>query len=130
MAEFFRQLLRGFAARLFAESRAASLDLMKIKAVAIYLKIVDSVRRSVLFGFMLVLALLVLVVGFVALHIGVFIIFDMSLRTIGIITLCLGVVYFFVPLIVILRLTSERKWMEMSKSSGLVNDVLSTRHKD
>ncbi len=120
-------MLREFVDRLVAESKSASLDLIKIKAVAVYLKIVDSVRKSVLGGVLLLLALMLLVIGFVALHIGAFILIDMSLRTIGIVALCLGAVYFLVPLVVILKLTSEKTWMKISKSSRLVNDVLSPR---
>jgi hypothetical protein len=127
LREILKQLLREFAGKLFAESKSASLDLIRIKTVTVYLKIVDNVRKSVLGGVMLLLALMLLVVGFVALHIGAFILIDMSIRTAGIVTLCLGAVYFLVPFIVILRLTSEKTWMEISKSSKLVNNVLSPR---
>jgi membrane-bound ClpP family serine protease len=130
LVEILKQLLRKYASRFVKESKSASLDLVKIKAVGVYLKIVDSVRKSVLCGFMLLLALLLLVIGFVALHIGVFIVFDLSMRTIGIVTLCLGIIYFIIPLIVILKLTSERTWMEMSKGSKLMKDVLSPQRRE
>ena len=127
MTGILKQLLRQFTGKLFAESKSASLDLIKIKAVAIYLQVVDSVRKSVLGGVMLLLALMFLVIGFVALHIGAFILIDMSIRTIGIVTLCLGAVYFLVPLIVINKLTSEKTWMEISKGSKLLEDALPPR---
>ena len=96
---------------------------LKIKAVSTYLKVVDGVRKGVLGVVALLLVLMLLITGFVAIHVGLFILFDWDLRTVGIVTLCLGGVYFLVPVIAITVMTSEKTWMKMSGGDDLVRKV-------
>ena len=96
---------------------------LKIKAVSTYLKVVDGARKGVLGVVALLLVLMLLITGFVAIHVGLFILFDWDLRTVGIVTLCLGAVYFLIPAIAIVVLTSERTWMKMSGGDELVRKV-------
>jgi uncharacterized membrane protein len=88
-----------------------------------YLRIVDAVRKSVVAVMALFLVMLLLLVGFVALHVGVFIVSGWDLRTIGIISLVLGGIYSLVAVVIILRITSEENWMKLSHGSELVRKV-------
>jgi hypothetical protein len=102
---------------------SAPITRLRIKAVSTYLKVVDGVRKGVLGAVALLLVLMLLITGFVAIHVGLFILFDWSLRTVGIVTLCLGGIYFLAPAIAIAVLTSERTWMKMSGGNELVRKV-------
>jgi hypothetical protein len=128
MSPFLRKLLfRLVKSAILAGWLTAPVARLKIKAVSTYLKAVDGVRRGVLGVVALLLVLMLLVTGFVAIHAGLFILFDWSLTTIGIVTLCLGTVYFTLPVILILYLTSERTWMKISGGNELVRKVTQQR---
>ena len=108
---------------------SAPVSRLKIKAVSTYLKVVDGVRKGVLGVVALLLVLMLLITGFVAIHVGLFILFEWDLRTVGIVTLCLGAVYFLVPAIAIMVATSEKTWMKVSGGNELVRKVTKPRER-
>lgn len=125
MLDILKALLKSISGACWTKPRAQAgpLDLLMIKGVTIYLKVVDAARKSALTMVWLAASLMMLIVGFIALHVGVFILAGWSLRTIGIITICLGGLYFVFFGILILSLTCERTWMKISKGSELVEKV-------
>lgn len=103
--------------------RTRTLDILLIKAASIYLKMVDAARQSMIKLVLIILMMLLLMVGFVAIHVGVFIVTGWSMTTIGIISICLGGVYMLVSTILIFSLTSEKTWMRVSKGTEVVQKV-------
>lgn len=130
MAWFLRKLLfRVVKQVILAGWFSAPIKRLKIGAVSAYLRLVDGVRKGVLGVVAILLMLMLLIVGFVAVHVGLFIVLDWEIKTIGIVTLCLGGVYFLVPLIVIMVGTSERTWMKISGGNELVRRVTEPKQK-
>ena len=130
MSLFLSKLLFRFVKRaILAGWLSAPIRRLKIGAVSAYLRLVDGVRKGVLGVVAILLILMLLIVGFVAIHVGLFIVLDWEIKTIGIVTLCLGGVYFLVPLIAIMVGTSERTWMKISGGDELVRKVTEPKRK-
>ena len=129
MKPFVRKLLQSLVEKLVLQGKDASVEILRIKVTSAYLKVVGGVRKSVLGAVGLFLILIILIVGFVGIHVGLFILLDWDLRTVGIVTLCLGAVYFLVPLGLVLYATSEKTWMKMSRGKELVNKALKPKQK-
>jgi len=127
--EFVKSLIRSVLWESFLKRsfQTGSFDLLLIKGVSVYLKAIDAARKSVLRLILLMAALMMLIVGFVALHVGVFILAGWSLQTVGIITVCLGGAYFLIFGALMLVLTSERTWMKISKGAELVEKVTKSK---
>jgi len=102
---------------------SSAFQTVQIKAVRTYIQIVDAVRKSAIGVLLMLVGLFLLAIGFVGIHVGLFLLLDLSIRTVGIVSLCLGGVYFLVPLIMLLKLTSEKTWMRNSKASEMVRKV-------
>ena len=130
MSPFLRRLLfRTIKSAILAGWLRAPVRKLKIKAVATYLRAVDGVRKGVIGVVTLLLTLMLLITGFVAIHVGLFILFDWSLTTVGIVTLCFGAVYFIVPVAAIMYMTSEKTWMKISGGNKLVRKVVEPKEK-
>jgi hypothetical protein len=124
MSRFLRRLLLQVAKNaILAGWLAAPIARLKIKAVSAYLRVVNGVRKGVIGVIAFFLVLMLLITGFVAIHVGLFILLDWDSRTVGIVTLCLGGAYFIIPVIGILYLTSEKTWMKMSGGNEMVKKV-------
>ena len=71
------------------------------------------VRRIVTTGVFTIASLLLLLSGFLLIHGALFILLPWSESTKGMILLALGLFYFLLPIGVLSRLLSKRRWLEL-----------------
>ena len=112
-----------FGAGLLNSYRLVSLDLFKIQAAAAYVKGVQAVRRWWIGAILLAIVLLLLMVGFVMVHVGFFLWMPWCLVTKAIILLVLGLVYMGLALVVIFKICSEKAWLESSQANKLIEEA-------
>jgi hypothetical protein len=97
--------------------------LVKIRAASCYVKAVAAARSIFISHIILKCYLLLMLAGFVLMHVGLFIALPCSTQLKGIILLVLGAVYFIISLVYVLKMCSQKFWMEYSKASELVEKV-------
>ena len=103
---------------------------IKIKAVIYYIKAIRFIRRICISIFLLILSLVVMISGFIFLHISFLYYFPLSKEVKALVIFSLGIFYFLIPLGVLLYFTSQRFWMKFSKANTLIQKVLSTVSED
>ena len=107
-----------------------SLAKIKIKAVIYYIKAIRFIRRICISIFLLILSLVVMISGFIFLHVSFLYYFPLSKEVKALVIFSLGIFYFLIPLGVLLYFTSQRFWMKFSKANTLIQKVLSTVSED
>jgi hypothetical protein len=100
-----------------------AMNFMKIQATAYYVRAVGKARRALMGYIGFSCAMLLLLAGFIILHIGFFTFFNWSNRVKGGVLFILGVVYFAVALGVILYALREKTWMRYSGAGQMVEKV-------
>lgn len=103
---------------------------IKIKAVICYIKAIRFIRRICIGIVLLILSLVVMISGFIFLHVAFLYYFPLSKEVKVLVLFSLGIVYFLVPLGVLLYFTSQRFWMKFSKANTLIQKVLGTVSED
>jgi hypothetical protein len=103
---------------------------IKIKAVIYYIKAIRFIRRICIGIVLLILSLVVMICGFIFLHVAFLYYFPLSKEVKALVIFSLGIVYFLVPLGVLLYFTSQRFWMKFSKANTLIQKVLSMVSED
>lgn len=100
-----------------------AISLVKIRAVTCYVNAVAAIRCVFITTVIFKCALLLMLAGFVLMHVGLFIALPCCPEWKGILLLILGGVYFLIALLYVLKLCSQKFWMEYSKASELVKEV-------
>jgi len=103
---------------------------IKIKAVIYYIKAIRFIRRICIGIFLLILSFVVMISGFIFLHVSFLYYFPLSKEVKALVIFSLGIFYFLIPLGVLLYFTSQRFWMKFSKANTLIQKVLSTVSED
>lgn len=97
-------------------------DLIKSYALRMYIDVMDGVR-SVFSALILALGcLLIFFCGFLMLHVALFLSLPWSLEHKLILLTGLGTVYLTAPIILICRLQSKERWLEMTGVKKSVDD--------
>lgn len=105
------------------QSKEKSIDLAKIEAAIYYLKIIKTVRRVYLGGFFLLVSLILMVNGFMFMHVAFFYYVPWNRETKALTILLLGICYLIIPLAFYLYFASQKKWMKFSRSDELVQKI-------
>lgn len=100
-----------------------ALSLVKIRAASYYVKAVSAVRCAFIAHITLKCFQLLMLAGFLLMHVGLFIALPCGPAWKGILLLILGSVYFLIALLVMLKMCSQKYWMNFSKASDLVKEV-------
>lgn len=100
-----------------------AISLVKIRAAGYYVKAVAAARSVFIAHILLKCFLLLMLAGFVLMHVGLFIALPCSPEWKGILLLVLGAAYFLIALICVLKMCSEKYWMKFSKAGDLVKEV-------
>ena len=103
---------------------------IKIKAVIYYIKAIRFIRRICIGIVLLILSLVVMISGFIFLHVAFLYYFPLSKEVKAFVLFSLGIFYFLIPLAVLLYFTSQRFWMKFSKANTLIQKVLGTDSED
>jgi hypothetical protein len=100
-----------------------SIALAKIRATAYYVKAIGIAREIFIIDVAFRCALLLMLAGFVTVHAAVFWLLPWSPRCKAIVLLVLGGLYFLIPLLVMLKICSQKFWMKRSGASKLVKEA-------
>ncbi len=124
MLNFFKGIISSLASGLFKILKGTLIRPLKIEALKMYIKAVGIAREFSIWTLTAISALLLGAIAFVMVHVGVFIILPISLETKGLLILILGVVYGLIACYCLKDMCSEKAWLDMSKASEMLNDVL------
>lgn len=100
-----------------------AISLLKIRAVSYYVKAVGAARGVFIAHIVLKCFLLLMLAGFVLMHVGLFIALPCCSEWKGILLLIMGAAYFLIALLVVLKMCSQKYWMKFSKADDLVKEV-------
>ena len=123
MWQILKALLAGMGARLARDYGRMSFDVLKIRAARWYVKGVAGARLAVIAHLLAIASLLLAAVGFVLLHVGVFMLLPLSPEAKGFLLVLLGVVYLALPILALRRAMSQAAWMKASKADDVVAKV-------
>jgi hypothetical protein len=115
--------------RIAEVGKSQALSMLKIRGAVLYLRAVCAARTAFLGGTAVVLAVALSTIGVIAVHVGIFLLLDLDVKTTAIVLVCLGAVYIAVGVVILMRLTSEKTWMRVTRGSDVVNQALSPRKK-
>jgi formate hydrogenlyase subunit 4 len=99
---------------------------LKIEALKLYVKAVGVARNFNIIVMASIALLLLAMVSFVMIHVGIMILLPYSLEVKGWIILILGIVYGLISYTFIGNICSEKTWLDISKASDMINDVVKT----
>jgi hypothetical protein len=109
--------------RLFKVYFEDAISLVKIRAVGYYVKAIAAARDVFIAHIIVKCFLLLMLAGFVLMHVGLFIALPCCPQYKGILLMILGAAYFLIGLLRVLKICSQKYWMEFSKASNLVKEV-------
>lgn len=113
---FFKGLVKSYLDSVF--------ELLKIKAVLCYINGIKTVRRIFLMWCFLVFCLVLLAVGLGLMPLALCLFMPWSPQTKAIVTISFGAVYVIVPLIIVLTVFSQKRWIKVSGANDLMSNVL------
>lgn len=115
---------------LLKQYKQAFVSFTKIKAVLYYVEAIRVIRLLYIGIFLLLLSFIVMISGFIFLHVSFLYYFPLSKEVKASIIFSLGILYFLVPVGVLLYFTSQRFWMKFSKANILIQKILETASED
>jgi hypothetical protein len=96
---------------------------LKIKGAICYVKAVAEARRIFIIYTLLRCAIILMLAGFVLVHVAVFAFLPWTPLCKMVVLLLLGSLYILVSLSVVLYMCSQKYWMHMTGASKLVDEV-------
>lgn len=120
----FKGVLAGIAIKLLKDGRQLSLQLLKIEAAKCYLHGVEMARMSAI-GLMRVgLFTVLIVVGMLLLHAGLFVLLPWSMETKAILGICLGLIYVVIGGLALYAAMAAKTWMIKSGVTEMVEKAI------
>jgi cobalamin biosynthesis protein CobD/CbiB len=110
-------MVRGFA----HYYREKSMMFLESKSLVWYVKSIAAARKAFIGTVALSSLILVLFTGFALIHLGLFFLLPWTLATRATIMLVLGLIYFGAALAVLMKVSSEKFFMQKSKASEMVD---------
>lgn len=100
------------------------LELAKIRVAVCYVNGVKVTRRLFMLWCALLFCIALLVIGLALIPIALCLYMPWSAETKGIVAISFALVYIIVPLILLLMVFSQKRWMRISKANDLVSSIL------
>lgn len=100
------------------------LELAKIRAAIYYVNGVKVTRRLLILWCMLVFCLVLLAIGLALIPIALCLYMPWAPETKAIVAISFGLIYIVVPLLVMINLFSQKRWMKISGANELVGSLL------
>jgi hypothetical protein len=120
IAGFLRDIIK----RLIGSEIDASVSLFKIESAVVYLNFIKGTRGMARLLCMLVVSVIVLACGFLMIPVALCLFMPWSPETKAIVAVAFGAAYLIVPLVAIVVLFSEKRWMKVSRADRLVKEAL------
>lgn len=124
MLNFLKGFVSSLASDFLKTLRGALVRPLKIEALKIYIKAVGIAREFSMGILKAVAALMLGAIAFVMVHVGVLILLPVSQETLGLFILIFGVVYGLIAYFVLRDMCSEKAWLDMTKASEMLNELL------
>ena len=118
--KFFLELLR----QMIGSRIETSVTLVKIDAAIAYLNVIKGTRRLAIMICLAVFGVVVLACGFLLVPLALCLFMPWAPETWVIVAASIGAAYVLVPLIVVLSLFSQKRWMKASRADKLANAAL------
>lgn len=115
---------------LLKQYKQTIISLAKIKGVFYYIKVVRLIRLIYIGIFFLILSFVVMISGFIFLHVAFLYYFPLSREVKGIVIFSLGILYFLIPVGILSYFTSQKVWMKFSKANRLIQSILDMDSED
>ena len=106
-----------------------SMMLLENKSLTWYVKSIAAARKAFIGTVALASLILVLFTGFVMIHMGLFFLLPWSLAARATFILVLGAIYFAAAIIALLKLSSEKFFMQKSKASEMVDKFVKRQNR-
>jgi heme/copper-type cytochrome/quinol oxidase subunit 4 len=119
-----KEMISSFLKKLVKSYLESALELFKIEAVICYLNGINAARQLTMLWFFRLFCLILMAVGLGLIPLALCLFTPWTPWTKAIVTLAFAVVYIVVPLVVILRGFSQKRWMKTSGANALVENVL------
>jgi hypothetical protein len=120
MLGFWMKILRRLAGTQLREAFAT----VKLQGAIAYLKLVRGTRRAAMLFCLLILCIIVLGCGFLLVPVALCLFMPWAPETRAIVAASIGAAYIIIPVIVVLVLFSEKRWMKASGAAKLVKAAL------
>ncbi|MEI6210233.1 MAG: hypothetical protein WCR06_01280 [bacterium] len=130
LKNLFKGAVAAMAARLLENYRQSSLQLLKIEAAKGYVHGVRMARLSAIGLIGLALLIVWIGMGMLLLHFGLFFLLPWSMETKAILGVCLGLAYAIAGSALLVASLRERRWMEKSGASKMVQDATGMSEKE
>ena len=108
------QIMKDLLVRLLKVYFEDAISLAKIRAVSYYVKAIGAAREVFIAHILLKCLLLLMLAGFVLMHVGLFIALPCCPAWKGILLLILGAMYFLIALLAAVKMCSQKYWMRFS----------------
>jgi len=129
----FKELLKGllvdFATKLLETYRKLTLQLLKLEATKCYVRGVQAVRLSALGLMGLGLVIGLICIGFLLIHVALFILLPWTIEAKAKLGLGLGLAYMVIGGVALKVALDERTWMEKSGAAKMLQDALNPSDK-
>ena len=116
VSSIFKELVRSYIGSLF--------DLVKIRAAVGYVNGIKVTRRLFMLWCALVFCLVLLAIGLALIPIALCLFMPWSAETKAIVAIAFALVYIIVPLILLIVVFSQKRWMRIFKANELVSSIL------
>ena len=110
--------------RLIGSKIKTAVALFKIEAAIAYLNFIKGARHMTMLFCLLVLCVVVLACGFLLIPVALCLFMPWAPETKAIVAASFGASYIIIPLIMMMVLFSEKRWMKASKADKLLKEVL------
>jgi hypothetical protein len=110
--------------RLVGSKMETSVALAKIQAAIVYVNLVKGTRRFAMLLCVLVFSVVILACGLLLIPVALCLFMPWTPETKTIVAASFGAAYVIIPLIVVMSLFSQKRWMKASQAGKLVQDVL------
>jgi len=102
----------------------ASIAIVKIQAAIAYLNLIKGARRMTVIFCLLVVCVVVLACGFLLIPVALCLFMPWTGQTKAIVAASIGAAYIIIPLIAMMVLFSEKRWMKASRADKLLKEAL------
>jgi nitrate reductase gamma subunit len=117
---FWRALLK----RLLGSTIESAFSSLKIRAAIVYLNIIKRTRLLAMLICLLVLSVVVLACGFLLIPIALCLFMPWPVETKALVAALFGAAYIIVPVIAVMVLFSQRRWMKVTRADKLLKEAL------
>lgn len=109
---------------LLKQYQEKTLELVRIEAASLYVKLLQLLRRQVILLVTVVLCLLMIAIGVFALPLAVIYFLPVSPLAKAALVLVFGALYICIPLLSLRSMLSQKRWMQASGSEEFLSKVL------